>query len=106
MARSCFDIVPQRRLRIFDYAWECPYCGRRWERLGGHAEGFRKAGVYTHVRSCWEILLYQAGFAENGTRAVPLSECEPRYIRGMKATIARRKREKRPMPAMPKTEAT
>jgi hypothetical protein len=100
----CRDIVPWFALHVGSSTFWCPYCERTWER-GGHKEGFVKAGAQRHVHSCWEILLFQRGYtigeyrSRGGQMATPLAKLdgsEPwhkSWIRSIKASIARRRRE-------------
>lgn len=93
-------------------SFDCPYCGRRTDRDGtkrrgrggGSAEGFIWSGMRNHVFKCWEILLYQAGYAlastggELGYTVEPVAglednEANRRFLRGIKAAIAKRRRD-------------
>lgn len=91
-------IVPRRALRIFIPVFSCPYCGRQWNR-GGQKEGFVKAGATLHVESCYEILLWQAGYLEIYGKALKITiidstdEMFRRRKRNITAMIARRRKE-------------
>jgi hypothetical protein len=96
----CNDILPRRGLIVGALEFRCPWCGRAWER-GGHREGFVKSGANNHVYTCWEILLWQRGYAPGewamkGQKAVAIQRLgadRARYERSYRANLAKRRRE-------------
>lgn len=97
------EVVAKRYLIIGHHEFRCPYCGRSFER-GGRKEGFVKSGANNHVYACWESKLYLAGYIVGGYsdagshEAIPVASVDhkdpgwKRYIRGIKANLATRRR--------------
>lgn len=97
------DIVLQRYVKVWWGQFECPYCHKTWQR-GGHKEGFVKAAAFQHVAACWEIVLFDAGYAlhqwlQTGRTVVPIADAPsvmswwPRDRRSILAAKRRRARE-------------
>lgn len=57
------DIVPRRHIQIHTHEFGCPYCKHTCPR-GGRAEGFRKAGMNSHIAMCYETVLLMTGYVQ------------------------------------------
>lgn len=100
------DVVPRHGLRVYPHYFVCPYCARTFER-GGRKEGFVKSGASNHVYACWTVGLYLRGYTPGNytaghQRALTIAEAErgvregkihKNYLRGLKALVAKRRRE-------------
>jgi len=76
----CEQIVERKPLTIYADSFECPYCGREWQR-GGHKEGFVKSAATRHVFGCWELALFEKGYClgeyprgQTGHRAIKVED--------------------------------
>jgi hypothetical protein len=91
------EIVAERHLMITPSRFICPYCDKTWRRGGGH-EGFVKSAALNHVPACWEIVLWDKGYAfgpylrTRGRTAVPCDQATPYYRRLVRANRAARRR--------------
>lgn len=111
------DVVAERVLLIGDLYFQCPHCGRLFGPRGGGKEGFVKSGANNHVSTCYEVLLYLAGYVfgeyvvvkigkwkqranglserhdKAGHVARPIAEATVYQRRRIKANVNKRRRE-------------
>ncbi len=93
------DLALRQYLLVYALHFECPLCGKDWER-GGGKEGFVKSAAQSHVCGCRSIALWNLGYVgcSVGVKLEKIEDVQdqddwlPRWRRNTLALIRSRKK--------------